>query len=259
MKSNFLDISLDLSSDSYSPFRKPNSGILYIHNKSNHPAHVKKSIPSMITKRLCTLSKTAKEFDNCKADYENALRRSGFNTKLKFEEPKKEKGKRKRKRECLFYNPPFCQSVRKNIGRAFLKLVDKYFTKSHKYRSIFNRSTLKISYSCMANIKTIIQSHNQKILSEKTQLREENKKKCNCKNKKGCPLDGECIVNNVIYEATVTTNDTVRSYVGSTGCQFKKRWYKHRSDFSNRKQRLSTELPKHIWNLKEDQTEFSLK
>ena len=84
-------------------------------------------------------------------------------------------------------------------------------------------------------------------------------KKCNCKNKEECPLDGECNVSNVIYEATVTTKDTVRSYVGSTGGPFKKRWYKHRSDFSNKKQRLSTELSKYIWNLKEDQTEFSLK
>ena len=104
MKSNFLDITLDLANDSYSPYRKPNSEILYIHNKSNHPGHIKKGITPMINKRLCALSKSGKEFDKCKDEYESALRRSGFNTKLKFEaQENKTKRKRKRKRDCLYF------------------------------------------------------------------------------------------------------------------------------------------------------------
>ena len=262
IRTNFLDITLDLNSDIYQPYRKPNSEILYINAKSNHPAHIKKSIPSMITKRLCSLSKTKEEFDKCKPDYENALMRSGFKEPLKFEGTcnNERKKKRQRRRKCLFYNPPYCQSVRNNIGTAFLRLVNKHFTKTHPYRQIFNRCTLKISYSCMANIKSIIQSHNKKILTE-TRQSTENEKKCNCQKQRKdmCPLAGECIIENVIYEAEVKSDTTIKRYVGSTGGGFKKRWYKHKSDFNNKKNKLATELSKHIWKLKDKNKKYEIK
>ena len=34
---NFLDITLDLSSDSYKPYKKPNDHLQYVHTSSNHP------------------------------------------------------------------------------------------------------------------------------------------------------------------------------------------------------------------------------
>ncbi len=98
-------------------------------------------------------------------------------------------------------------------------------------------------------------------------------------------LDGKCVIRNVIYQATVFTTSTnssagssgdsvssnsetasssansssVKLYVGSTGGWFKKRWYKHRADFRNKKMRLSTELSKYIWKLKDEGTDFKIK
>ena len=43
--------------------------------------------------------------------------------------------------------------------------VDKHFSKDHKLRKIFNRDTIKISYSCMNNTKQIIDNHNKQILN----------------------------------------------------------------------------------------------
>ena len=72
----------------------------------------------------------------------------------------------------------------------------------------------------MANI---IKSHNQKILNENNGV--SNERKCNCRNKDLCPLDGACLTSNVIYEATVTTTtrDT-KTYIGMTEHEFKTRY-----------------------------------
>ena len=39
---NYLDITLDLDTGTYKPYRKPNNEILYFHAKSNHPANILK-------------------------------------------------------------------------------------------------------------------------------------------------------------------------------------------------------------------------
>ena len=67
-----------------------------------------------------------------------------------------------------WYNPPSNSSVKTNLGRKFLNIVDKCFPKNHPLHKIFNRHTLKLSYSCMPNMKSIIASHNKTLLSDYT-------------------------------------------------------------------------------------------
>ena len=43
----------------------------------------------------------------------------------------------------------------KVILRIFLHLLDKHFGRNHKYHKIFNSNSVKISYSCIDNIKKI--------------------------------------------------------------------------------------------------------
>ena len=43
----------------------------------------------------------------------------------------------------------------KVILRIFLHLLDKHFGRNHKYHKIFNCNNVKISYSCIDNIKKI--------------------------------------------------------------------------------------------------------
>ena len=50
------------------------------------------------------------------------------------------------------------------IGKIFLNLIKKHFPPHHKFHKLFNKNTVKISYSCTRNIKSIINSHNAKIL-----------------------------------------------------------------------------------------------
>lgn len=93
---------------------------------------------------------------------------SGYNYELKYEKIEN----RELKRNATWYNPPFPKNVKTNIGKSFLQIVDKCFLPHHQLHKIFNRSTLKLSYSCMTNVKNIIHGHNEKI-------REENKKEKN--------------------------------------------------------------------------------
>ena len=74
--------------------------------------------------------------------------------------------KKNRQRKKIWFNPPFSRNVKTNIGREFLKLVDKHFTEGSPLRQIFNRSSIKISYRCTPNLANIISGHNSKILKK---------------------------------------------------------------------------------------------
>ena len=51
--------------------------------------------------------------------------------KKKTKETRKNK-KKQRKRNVLWFNPPFNQNVTNNIGQMFLNIVDKHFGKERK-------------------------------------------------------------------------------------------------------------------------------
>ena len=65
-----------------------------------------------------------------------------------------------------------------NIGKKFLALIDKHFGKERedKLHKLFNRHTVKLSYSCTPNIETLIKAHNRKILTKKQQSANNNSK-----------------------------------------------------------------------------------
>ena len=54
---DFLDITLDLRTAIYEPYKKPNSNLTCIHEQSNHPPAIIKDLPKNTNKRLSTSSK----------------------------------------------------------------------------------------------------------------------------------------------------------------------------------------------------------
>ena len=130
-------------------------------------------------------------------------------------------------------------NVATNVGRAFLKILDEEFPKEHVLHKIFNRNTIKISYSCMSNLKQNIDGHNKSILHKKIVP----PKTCNCRKPAECPMEGNCLKESVIYQATVTTEDNnpPQTYVGLTENSFKTRYANHKTSFCNSNKRLSTE------------------
>ena len=119
---------------------------------------------------------------------------------------------------------------------------------------------LLLSYSCMPSVKQIIDGHNKAILkkADTTTLQRDQGKKCNCRKKEDCPLNGECMVDEVVYQATVTTENTTETYIGLTANNFKARYGNHQMSFRHEKRKSETELSKHIWQLKGENKEFKV-
>ena len=47
---------------------------------------------------------------------------------------------------------PFSQTVSTNVAKRFLDLLDKHFPPNNQLHKMFNRSTVKVSYSCTPNV-----------------------------------------------------------------------------------------------------------
>ena len=105
-------------------------------------------------------------------------------------------------------------------------------------------------------MKSIINSHNRKIVNKSVETPQE--RKCNCRGRQ-CPLNGQCLQKNIIYEATVSTAQGDKYYVGSTGKEFKTRYNKHMSDFRNKKYKESTTLSAYIWGIKSKNIDYNIK
>ena len=166
--------------------------------------------------------------------------------------------KRQRKRNIIWYNPPFDQNVKTNIGSEFLKIVNKCFPPRNKLHKIFNRHTVKVSYSCMPSVERIVDGNNKRVLRE-ARNSDTNSKKCNCLKPASCPLQGECQSSDIVYQATVECNDNKETYVGLAATTFKLRLANHKSSFKCQSKRNATELSKHIWRLKDNNLTYSIK
>ena len=139
---------------------------------SNHPPSILKNIPESINSRLSRISSSEKVFNNSKRDYQDALKRAGYKEQLTYQkdinvEISGSRGKRKnRKRHITWYNPPYSKNVETNIGKEFFRLVTLHFPKHHPLHCLFNKNTVKLSYSCMMNMDSIVKAHNKKTLAK---------------------------------------------------------------------------------------------
>ena len=187
-------------------------------------------------------------FETAAPIYREALTKSGYDYELKFDPTASEPStkNRNRTRNRVWFNPPYSAAVRSNIGRDFLSLVTKCFPPGHPLRKIFNRNTVKVGYSCTPNIESIISSRNKKLLAaQKTDERE-----CSCPKNTPCPLGGQCLRKNLVYQATVTQEDgTQNHYTGLCSTSFKARLGAHKQAFKTVGLN-PTSLSKFIWKLK---------
>ena len=251
---DFLDVTFDLQSNKYYPYRKPNNEPLYIDAKSNHPPSIVKQLPQMVNQRISEISCNKEEFDKCKDTYNNALTKSGHTEKLSYlNNPPKRKT---RKRKVIWFNPPFSMNVKTNIGKMFLALVKKHFPPHHKFSKVFNKNSMKVSYCCMRSVGSAIKSHNSKVLNVSNT---EQGRTCSCRKNAPCPLDGKCLTESIVYEATIKHEDTEKVYYGLTEGDFKARYNNHNKSINHRKYQSETELSSYIWDLKDKNIDFSTK
>lgn len=257
---DFLDVTLNLQTGTYRPYMKPDNNPLYVNNNSSHPPSVLNQIPIGVNKRISQLSYNKDVFDNAKQVYIDALKTSGYDTEFTYEnstpKPDTPTKKRNRKRNIIWFNPPFSKNISTNIAGNFLRLLRKHFPPRHTLHKIFNKNNTKASYSCTPNVKNIISKHNKKILDNTEITHNENL--CNCRNKRECPLKGSCLIKSIVYSAEIKTTNTTKTYIGMTGGTFKIRYNNHKKSFKNEKYEKESELSKHIWSLKKNDTEYTI-
>ena len=171
--------------------------INYINKESNHPPNIKADIPKAISKRLTSISCNKNVFDRNFDIYQTALKNSGFDGTIIYNDQSEQANNanieeanqaRKLKRAIIWYNPPYSMNVKTNIGKTFLKLLQKHFPPTHAMYTIFNKNKIKISYSCFPNMGSIISSHNKHILNLNS-----TEYGCNCNNREECLLENKCL------------------------------------------------------------------
>ena len=121
-----------------------------------------------------------------------------------------------------------------------------YFIKS------FNKKSVKISYSCMRSMSSIISAHSCSTLNPpKTSFG------CNCRNRSMCPLQSKCLSPNIVYQADITNNvdDQRRVCLGLSETYLKDRFRNHVRNFNNEIHYNKTELSKYVCDLKRNKKE----
>ena len=165
--------------------------------------------------------------------------------------------------EFMFIYPLYSNNVKSNIGKQFPKLVRQHFSKSHKLNKIFNKNTLKVSYSCIKNMSSILTNHNKRILAEN-----EKQYECNCRNKDEHPLENKYLTPRVIHESPyyhylqtifISLNTSRKFYIGLCDTPFKERYNNHKHDFRTKCYEKSTEFSKYIWSLEKSGIEFTMR
>ena len=205
---------------------------------------------------MSELSKNEAVFNEAATQYQRGLNDAGYNYKLKFSPPDQNpKRIHQRSRNITWFNPPFSKNISTNIGKEFFNLLSKCFPPRHILNPIINKNTVKLSYSCLPNMGTVISSKNKKLLLEGQNL----PPPCTCEQDQ-CPVDGKCTQKNVIYQATLEAqNNEIYKYIGLTEKSFFQRWTQHNSSFRVHDPRNSTSLSRKILELQRKHILFDLK
>ena len=83
IETNFLDVTFNLQTGKYFPFRKVNNKSLYVNANANHLHTIIKELPKRISKGLSELTRDQEEFNKAKPLYEEVISESQSITKVK--------------------------------------------------------------------------------------------------------------------------------------------------------------------------------
>ena len=235
---DFLDVIFNLETGTYCPYVKPNTTTNYVSIESNHPKTILKTIPKGVAKRLSTNSSSINEFEHHSDHFKEAMKNAGHESELQYIE--ESPAKNRRKRNVMYFNPPWSANIATDVGGKFLSLVRKHFGKGSPLYHLFNTKKLKLSYSTVPNMKRMIAGHNKKVIARAEGRVPPTSFGCNCDDGvESCPLDGECLTPSLVYKAEIDMGEGTQVYIGQTHKTFKQRLYLHNSDTRTGKKRTT--------------------
>ena len=109
---------------------------------------------------------------------------------------------------------------------------------------------VKISYSLLPNIKSIINAHRKILYLSSTTGR----RTCNCINTSQWPLQQRCISNNILYQANtpLDENSETKVYYGICKTTFELRHANHKKLFNHKNPKLDTGQSNEFWRIKDN-------
>ena len=121
--------------------------------------------------------------------------------------------------------------------------MKNHFPKTNKLHKIFNKNTVKISYSCMSNISSFISGHNKNLLNPNV-----THNGCSCRIREDCPFQSQWLKPNLIDRADVhcQANKGHKFNFRVAPTPFKERFRNHNRGFNHEQYIKSTELSKYI-------------
>ena len=104
----------------------------------------------------------------------------------------------------------------------------------------------------MKNLDNIIATHNGNILRNHVEVQPDTTTTCSCRVKYSCPLEGNCNVENVIYQAEIHPSNKPlenRIYIGMAKGKWKLRYAVHKHSMKVKNSDNKTALSEHFWTL----------
>ena len=78
-----------------------------------------------------------------------------------------------------------------------------------------------------------------------------------CRKKDKCPLNGQCLVQDIVYKCVASTSmNPDKTYLGTAEGDFKKRYNNHTKSFRHKRYSKETILSKYIWKIKKKYNEM---
>ena len=118
-------------------------------------------------------------------------------------------------------NLPYSKNFTTKVEKIFLSLIDKHFPPHYKLHKLINWNNIKISYCCLPNIKSVINTLNRNTLYTSPTI---GRRTSNCISIPQCPLQHRCLNKNISYQASITSigeNSETKVYYGICKTIFK--------------------------------------
>ena len=81
-----MDVTFNLYTGKYQPYKKPNDPPTYINVNSNHPPNISKALANNISKRISNISSDKATFNNAAPFYNDVLSASGYKENLTYQQ-----------------------------------------------------------------------------------------------------------------------------------------------------------------------------
>ena len=138
------------------------------------------------------------------------------------------------------------KSVSTNVAKTFLQLVTNHFSRRQKLHKIFNRNTVKVSYSCMNNRLKKSKGHKYQV----TSTARDQTSKCNCRKRSEYPMEGNGQVNDIVYKCDLTRALPKKVYLGHAKGEWKSLLYSYKLSFNRKRYFNKTTRSSYMWHLK---------